>query len=413
MAELTKETKFPDCVFGTQSSPHFCKSEPTEGSAGASPLCPQCSSKKVWRDGHRTPMFGQPIQRWRCRECDYKFSDPVDVENARKAFQQVQNIESMKLKSTDDIAITRQICVDNKETKNLVAEQKTTIVDPQKSELDLQKLKGAIVDFIWQLQKNAYAEDTYVPYGENLEFLVKNGAALFDPESVKSVVAKLQKTDIRKWNLIKAYKCFMEYTGLKAKMPVYQVIRKLPFIPLEAEIDQVIAGCNKTMATFLLTLKETGMRAGEAYRLTWDDIDTVTRTLAVTPEKGSNARTLKISDKLLALLFAMPHVEKRIFTWKKKSYVGKSFRRMRKRIVKNTANQRLMKIHFHTLRYWKGTMEYKRTLSLLHVMAILGHRNWKNAQLYVDLASITFGTDEFVCAVEESSRSYKINRERV
>jgi hypothetical protein len=44
-------------------------------------------------------------------------------------------------------------------------------------------------------------------------------------------------------------------------------------------------------------------------------------------------------------------------------------------------------------------MEYKRTLSLLHVMSVLGHRSWKNAQLYVDLSSISIGKDEFICEV--------------
>ena len=38
MAELTKDASAPECVFGIQSSPHFCKSEPTEDSANISSL---------------------------------------------------------------------------------------------------------------------------------------------------------------------------------------------------------------------------------------------------------------------------------------------------------------------------------------------------------------------------------------
>ena len=52
--------------------------------------------------------------------------------------------------------------------------------------------------------------------------------------------------------------------------PLYQTVRKLPFIPKETEIDQLIAGCSKRMATFLQMLKETGARCGEIWQLKWD-----------------------------------------------------------------------------------------------------------------------------------------------
>ena len=155
------------------------------------------------------------------------------------------------------------------------------------------------------------------------------------------------------------------------------------------------------MATFLQTLKETGMRTGEAYRLCWDDLDEIAKTLAITPEKNSTPRTLKISPKLLAMLLAMPKTSKHVFPWKKKCYAGKSFRVMRRRLAKKLENPRILKIHFHTLRYWKGTMEYKKFPSLLHVMAILGHKDVKNVLLYVQLAD-NVTSDEFVCAIAKS-----------
>ena len=55
--------------------------------------------------------------------------------------------------------------------------------------------------------------------------------------------------------------------------PTYNRMRKLPFIPTEGEIDQLLAGCGKKVGTFLQTLKETGMRPGEAWKLKWSDID--------------------------------------------------------------------------------------------------------------------------------------------
>ena len=410
MAELAFA---PEGVFGRpQASANDGKSDSSAGISSQIPKCPECHSEKVWRDGHRTPMFGPEIQRWSCRVCGYKFSDPADVEWANKALQEAQKLESKTLKSSQDIVTSRQICVDNdKETKNLVAEQNLVVV-PQKGELYLekrQKLKGAIVEFMWYQQKNGASEDTYIPYSENLKFLVKNNADLFDPDCVKDVVSILEKTVARKYNLIKAYKAFMVYAGLKAQMPVYNYIRTLPFIPLESEIDQLIAGCssfNTHMSVWLLLLKETGMRAGEAFRMLWGDIDEIAKTVSVRPEKGSNPRILKISEKLFFLLVSLktcanPDPKARVFScWKRKIYVGRSFRRMRKRIVKNTGNLRLLKIHFHTLRYKKGTDVYIQFKSLAVVMVVLGHKSWSSAQMYVDLVEVmAAGPEQWVSAV--------------
>ena len=57
-------------------------------------------------------------------------------------------------------------------------------------------------------------------------------------------------------------------------LPIYRRVRKLPFIPTELEIDQLIAGCSNRLAAFLQLLKETGMRCGEACGLLkWTDLD--------------------------------------------------------------------------------------------------------------------------------------------
>jgi integrase len=359
-------------------------------------------------------MFGEELQRWQCRECEHRFSDPLDLEKAKKALHDVQTIESKELKRASAFPTNRQICDEIladlastnpiQGTKNLVTEQINKVV-PQKPELSIeqrQKLKGAIVEYMWNLQKNGASEDTYMPYSENLKFLVKNNAALFNPDDVKTVITFLNKKDIRKYNLVKAYKSFMNFVGIKGDMPTYSYIRKLSFIPRADEIDQLITGCAnycKQMSIFLQLLKETGARAGEAYRLTWTDIDDFAKTVSIRPEKGSNPRLNRISEKLLRLLIslqktAVPDPKARVFAWKKKAYIGKSFRRMRKRIVANTGNQRLLKIHFHTLRYWKGTVVYVKTRSLAHVMVQLGHKSWSSAQLYVSLSEAIAQPDE-------------------
>ncbi len=90
MAELTSNNPAPETIFGPQKAgSKNRKSESPACSAGASsqiPTCPKCGPKTavVWRDGTYTPMFGEPIQRYLCRRCGLRFSDPAGVETAKK-----------------------------------------------------------------------------------------------------------------------------------------------------------------------------------------------------------------------------------------------------------------------------------------------------------------------------------------
>ncbi len=72
--------------------------------------------------------------------------------------------------------------------------------------------------------------------------------------------------------------------------PTFKTEAKLPFIPLETEIDQLIAHCGKHMETLLQFLKETGIRKGEATQIKLSDIDAQHKLVIITPEKGSNGR---------------------------------------------------------------------------------------------------------------------------
>ncbi|MDR0373564.1 MAG: tyrosine-type recombinase/integrase [Nitrososphaerota archaeon] len=57
-------------------------------------------------------------------------------------------------------------------------------------------------------------------------------------------------------------------------------------------------------------------------------------------------------------------------------------REQRKKIAQKLKNERILKIHFHTLRHWKATPEYHKTKDIIHVMKLLGHRNIQDTMLY-------------------------------
>jgi len=125
--------------------------------------------------------------------------------------------------------------------------------------------------------------------------LVKLGASLFDPETIKEVIAKQSWSEGRKEFVVEAYSNFLKMMGGKWDPPHYSRVEKIPFIPTEQEIDQLIAACGEKTSALLQTLKETAIRIDKAWKLQWTDIDLVNSTISITPEKHSHARMFKIS----------------------------------------------------------------------------------------------------------------------
>lgn len=182
--------------------------------------------------------------------------------------------------------------------------------------------------------------------------------------------------------------------------PIYRRVRKLPFIPTESEIDQLIAGCSKRIATLLQMLKETGMRSGEACDLLkWTDIDFEQRSIRITPEKGSNPRILPLSPKLIEMLREIPKNSTSVFGVNS-DRMRHNFGEQRRRIAAKLKNSRITQITFHTFRHWKATMEYYKTRDILHVKEVLGHKSLNSTMLYTQL--ISFKDDEFSATVAHS-----------
>ena len=114
----------------------------------SSPSCPKCASKKVWRAAKRYTKLGDEIQRWYCRECGLRFSDPKDVVIAKNKLKRLEEIESESLKTTSHIVGNYQICVT--ETKNLEAEQQISEVLRRK---EIGEAQGKIIEYAWWLKR--------------------------------------------------------------------------------------------------------------------------------------------------------------------------------------------------------------------------------------------------------------------
>jgi len=268
-------------------------------------------------------------------------------------------------------------------------------------------ITGRIINYVWQLRKRAYADATTRNYGYLLKALVQRGADLQDPESVKEILARIQDwCSGRKNNAVKAYSLYAAMEGLVWTPPKYKQSQKLPFIPSEREIDDLIAGTSKNISAFLHLLKETAVRRGEAFSTRWTDLDLVNRTIRVAPEKGSNPRIFRISETLAQKLGSLPKLKEGIFHYSSIYQLEKSFRIQRKRLATKLGNPRLTQIHLHTLRHWKATMEYYRTRDIFYVMQFLGHKKIENTLLYVQLTNSIFQDrdDKYICKVARSAQ---------
>jgi integrase len=268
------------------------------------------------------------------------------------------------------------------------------------------EMRAKLIEFLWWMKKQGYAESTITGRVKALEVLCRRGANLYDPESVKEAIAKQNWSEGRKASIVKAYNCWLRMVGGSWVPPLVREVEKLPFIPTEQELDSLIAASRGKLAVFLQFLKETGMRAGEAWSLEWTDIDFETGTVRITPEKGSSARCFKLSARLLAMLNRMEKKSEWIFKPWKLQNMRRTYERIRNRLAIQLCNPRLKQITFHTFRHWKATMEYAKTKDILHVMKVLGHKNIKNTLRYTQL--VHFKEDEFICkaakTVQEASQ---------
>ena len=147
--------------------------------------CPTCGSTRTWKDGLRY-AGSKPTQRYLCRDCGYRFSQPKSNKPGRRT-------------------LMRQVCA--LEAKNLAGvESREKRVAGATTDL-----KSLLFNFAWWLKKNGYAESTIQSQVKHLRTLARRGADLYDPESVKDVIARQNWSSSTRLNAVHAYTNFLTY----------------------------------------------------------------------------------------------------------------------------------------------------------------------------------------------------------
>lgn len=355
--------------------------------------CPECGSKgPFYCDGHRHLKDGTDRQRWLCRACGYRFSERSRLQtriNDSDALEHVQRIQSKKLKSEVALLEGCQLGAILQEAKKLDSATETkTVAGDRKT--DALTAKGLLLQYALWLQKEGYGENCR--YRDCIRMLINSGANLYNPESVKEVIAKKSWKDGTKMQMAYAYDALTKMLKIAWEAPRYRQEEAFPFIPEEKEIDALILGArSKRMAAYLQTLKETMADPSEALRLRWIDINGNV-IMINRPVKGHYPRPIQVSNNLISMLNALPKDSERIFPT---SYVNmaRSYYGMRKQIARKLNNPRILKISFVTFRHWAATMTYHQTRNILLVKKLLGHKKIENTMKYTQL--IQFKDSEY------------------
>jgi len=137
-------------------------------------------------------------------------------------------------------------------------------------------------------------------------------------------------------------------------------------------------------------------------------VDTTTGIVKVAPEKRSNPRIFRMSQRLTAVLGSLPRsYGDRLFSVPEMplDHFRDNFTQQRRRVAQKLKNPRLNRITFKTLCHFKGTMEYHRTEDILHVKQMLGHKRIENTLRYVQLAEELFkDQQEYVSKIARTEK---------
>ncbi|MBC8177414.1 MAG: site-specific integrase [Deltaproteobacteria bacterium] len=164
----------------------------------------------------------------------------------------------------------------------------------------------------------------------------------------------------------------------------------------------------------LLSL-HTGMRAGEIFSLTWNDVHTDRGTIDILDAKGGD-RTAFMTNKVRAMFERLPHGRPREFVFKDRNRkqikeVSNAFNRAVKDLGFNDGIvDRRQKLIFHSLRHSFASWLVSEGEDLYRVQKLMGHASLAMVQRYAHLApdSLKGSIKRFEKKLNERKQTVKI-----
>ena len=247
-------------------------------------------------------------------------------------------------------------------------------------------------------KKLGLADNTIANRVKTLRRIRKRGVNLLDPDSFETVLATEPLTKASKWQWVACYKSYTKIMKIPWEPIRVKYEPKEPFMPTHEEIHALINAARKRLATFLQVALTTGGRVGELCKLKWTDVNTEKNTISINnAEKGSRNRTIKVPQKTIAFINALPKRNDIYVFDTKPCNIRSIFINLRKKLAHNQNNPRFIQIHLHTFRHFYATETLKHTKNLNYVKYTLGHKSIMNTERYTHL--VDFTGDKYYSAV--------------
>lgn len=345
--------------------------------------CPQCGNSKVYCNGHRVLSDGTEAQRYLCRSCGFRFTDPKT------------------LKIVPDNNSSSQICVN--EAKNLANVQTRIekICTGENSAKLPQETRGLLAKYLAYLEREGFYNET--SYYDLLSSLAHDGANLLDPEDVKEKIARhtyiAKDGKRRQWKnstrmlATYAYDAFCKMQGITWSKPKYRQEESQVNAPDEKDLDALIMSArSKRMATFLQCLKETYCDPSEILALEWREIKENV-IFIVHPCKGHRTGHYTISGRLISMLSALPKNDKRVFPTTYTAML-RCLNSLKKKTANRLQRPQILDITFKSFRHWGGSMlAYYHKGNAILVQKELRHKSINNTMKYIH--TVHFADSDF------------------
>jgi integrase len=251
---------------------------------------------------------------------------------------------------------------------------------------------------LW-MKKEAYEESTIKATAKRLKHLQRN-CTLANPEIIKTYIANKKCSNSYKECLIETYDIYMRSINQQWNKPFYKRYDKLPKIPTEEKIDMLISQASPRMALILSMSKDMGTRPVELTWLKVSDINLQNGIVNITGAKHTVGRNGKLKNTTLDMLkqyILRKHLntDSRLFPTKTEN-ISKDYSHLRNKLAQKLQDPTFKSIRLYDFRHFKATMEYHKTKDLLHIKALLGHKDLRTTLRYTQLLD-TLENDEYHC----------------
>ena len=259
--------------------------------------------------------------------------------------------------------------------------------------------ESKIVNTLIKLKSSGLAESTLRPVSYELSRMAKH-CDLDNTDDVKNYIANMKGANSYKDVFVKSYSYYVKHDNLKWDRPKLKSERKPPRIPTKKEIMNVVSASSRKNAVIFKILMETGVMPHELANADRREVDLDRGILSVQGFKGHTSRNFKLKSDTLACLRVYLYRVKDEKPFPDSKWMGKTWRRLRKRVAEKLCNPSAKTIRVYDLRHFYATTLYHKTKDILLVKQQLGHKKIETTLIYTQL--VNFGEDEFYSATANS-----------